>query len=115
MKFKILYFFLILFSADSLLAESSPFGTYNRFVGRTESNLREKIGRPTDEHISPAGNFTDELRRPIYKLFAPDRLDAKVKELMYKEKGGILWIWLEKKGDDWVVIGNAYVPEGLVF
>ena len=88
---------------------------FDKWIGKPEADIVPLFGKAVVQSITTAERMGDELRKPIRKKFAPNRLNTKIKELVYDIKDGQQFFWLARKNDHWVVVGDAYVPKGVSF
>jgi hypothetical protein len=87
---------------------------FDRFIGKTEGEIIKRFGRPSKEVKFPIRKGRDVLRAPIREKLLSVGIDADIKESIYSRKGYVVFIWYVEK-EVWVVVGDAYVPEGVAF
>ncbi len=81
--------------------------SHDGYVGQTEAQLRAAFGWPADdqEGYHPLG-----LRGPAAPLAG-----GPIRTTVYETKTGSLWVWLERRGGNWICFESEWVPNGTDF
>jgi hypothetical protein len=78
----------------------------NALVDQSEREIREVYGKPV---IAKDGYHSLGSRRPCSLPNNP------IRTLIFKPKDGNLWVWLEKRGEEWICFESCWFADGVRF
>ncbi len=81
------------------------------FIGETESQIRRSNGTP----VSQYEDYLPLGRRGEYRSGSPGTYRTLVFDLRdcFRRERGTLYVWFQRRGDEWVCIAATLVPENV--
>src|SRR4051794_4570535 len=86
---------------------------FDRELGLLEKDVLKKYGEPKEAHTTAAKELKSELRAALKSKVASE--DVMVKELYYKLDKKERMFWLIYQEENWRVISDVEIPEGVFF
>ncbi len=85
-------------------------------LGKTESEIIKKYGKPTEVYILKPNELIGEIRTLVSSRIPEDKKNIDVKELVFKEVNSVKFYWLIQDEDkNWKVISDIEAPKGTTY